>query len=176
MHTGIPDPVTDLKIITSSSTMANSAIISWKPPHTLDGIKLTYHVEVATCSIMNVADFDGTTLNHTLPHHNVSHAVNVKAVIDAGAGAATTHAISLPNFEVELITGTQGTLNILHALCTFIMLYNAKATIILDINFQISCACTYSIQECSVINSSGVSNNNTNTNVSTNTINYKYMS
>lgn len=136
MHTGIPDPVRDLKIITSS---ANSAIISWRPPHTLDGIKLTYHVEVATCSIMNVADFDGTTLNHTLPHHNVSHAVNVKAVIDAGAGAATTHTISLPNFEVELITGTQGTLKF-----TVDMHYNAKATIIIkDIYYFLNLLCMY---------------------------------
>lgn len=108
MHIGIPDKVNDLTVVFSHSLSTSVYNISWSPPQTLQGVKVYYQVEVATCTHMHIAEFEGTHLIHTLPHHNVSQAVNVIAANPAGTGAATSHSSSLPNFVVQLVATTQG--------------------------------------------------------------------
>ena len=101
---GTPDVVTDLTISTSNSTA--TAIISWgRPANFLNGINIDYQVEVATCSYTYIANYSNTTLHLTLPQRNVSHSVKVKAVTDAGDSEVRTHAINLPNFVIQLVTG-----------------------------------------------------------------------
>ena len=98
--------VTNLNI--STSNYAATAIISWdRPANFLNGINIDYQIEVATCSYTYIANYSNTTLYHTLPHHNVSHSVKVKAVTMAGDGEAKIHTVNLPNFVIQLVT-TEG--------------------------------------------------------------------